>query len=324
MPNLPAPIQETGVTTREGDVVARFIATQEAENTQAAYNTDLRQFFRHAAGRGHVADKDVEAVYKVPECVPAWFAANEWKPATKSRKIQAGLSFFEWYAYQRQVHGLLNPFSRYNVRRPKHRSDNKPKGFLRADYEKLLAYASRGPFRLRDRALVLVGVSAALRRSELLSLTAEAVVMYAGKAYVRIGASKAGSGDAQIRISKDAYKAVQKYRQAFGLAGRGPLWVAMKDELLKRGGKSYHPEGTPINKESIRGIISRLIVGAGLDESFAHPHVLRHTFGHMAGEAGKPMEAVRQHMRHKSINTTQTYYRINSAMSSSLVDEVFG
>lgn len=323
MPDL-TPTPPAQVVTRQGDVIDRFLSRYNERHTRTAYETDVRQFFRLVTDSDWIVDGDVERAFAVPELAGEHFQGRTWKPATTRRKIAALHTFFDWYAHQRRVHGLNNPFHRMNVARPALNGSDEPKGFFKADYRKLLAFASAGPHKLRNQALVSIGVSAALRKSELLSLIPEAVTMYAGKPYVKIGKSKAGSGNTSVRISAAAYEAVCKYREAYGLTGRRPLWAAMKEEMRRRGGNwakpAYHEEGTPLGVDQLQDLMRRLVLGAGLDQAFTNLHVLRHTFGHIAAEADENPKRVQKHMRHKKIETTMIYYRLYEAHASGLVD----
>jgi site-specific recombinase XerD len=166
--HLPATI-EAPLPVALADQVSDLQRASKAANTLRAYGSDLRLFADWCArhGRGHLP--------ATPETVAAYVAdhAGLWKVSTLARRVAA-------ISTAHRLAGLVNPCATATVsatlsglRRANRKPRRQAAGLLRDDMRALLDHLA-GDTTLagwRDRALLLVGWCAGLRRSELGALT---------------------------------------------------------------------------------------------------------------------------------------------------------
>ena len=143
------------------EAVAAYVRDSLAENTRRAYQSDLRHF--EAWGGSLPAS---------PETVAAYLAAHAdgLSVTTLIRRLAA-------LSKAHQARGLSNPIRSELVRatlrgikRNRRRTQLQAKPLLRDDLLLVLDAMGTGLKDLRDRALLLIGFGAALRRSELVAL----------------------------------------------------------------------------------------------------------------------------------------------------------
>lgn len=189
---------------------------------------------------------------------------------------------------------------------------------LAADEDSRRRHASRVPraparlAALRDRALLLLGYAAALRRGELAAVSWEAVVFAAdGGVRLLIPRAKgdpAGEG-AWIGIPRGARKdtcpvqALEAWRTASGCSD-GPVFRKI-DCWGRLGTAALHPD-------AIRQILRKRAAAAGLSVPEAErlsPHGLRAGFVTEAYAAGARDEQIMAHTRHRDLKTMRGYVR---------------
>jgi len=155
---------------------------------------------------------------------------------------------------------------------------------------------------LRDRAMILLGFSAALRRSELVAVTVDDLRRSAAGSWVlHIRRSKTdqrqagqlvplyAAGDARF----DAMQAIAAWRSAAGIA-KGPLFRRI-DRHGCVGDRPLHPA-------SVAPILRKLHLGDDIS-----PHSLRRGFITEARLAGASNVQIRRVSRHKSDQMLDTY-----------------
>ena len=153
------------------------------------------------------------------------------------------------------------------------------------------ALAGAGRLRiLRDRALLLLGWTCALRRSELVSVEVEHLVTIGDAKALRIPTSKTSRGRrTTIPIPSgtgvlDVHEAIKRWCSEAGITA-GPLFRA-----ITRGGRI---QPSALSPESVRDILRR----AGLGEDFS-PHSLRRGFvtqQHLNGTSHDDIRIVTRH-----------------------------
>jgi len=155
---------------------------------------------------------------------------------------------------------------------------------------------------LRDRAMIMLGFSAALRRSELVAVTVDDLRRSAAGSWVlHIRRSKTdqrqagqlvplyAAGDARF----DAMQAIAAWQSAAGIA-KGPLFRRI-DRHGCVGGRALHPA-------SVAPILRKLHLGDDIS-----PHSLRRGFITEARLAGASNVQIRRVSRHKSDQMLDTY-----------------
>ena len=164
---------------------------------------------------------------------------------------------------------------------------------------------------IRDRALLLLGFAAALRRSELIALDLDDVQFVPEGLILRLRRSKtdqAGEGVLKgIPLGQHAttcpVRALQVWIKAAGLA-EGALF-----RPLDRHG-NVHPKR--LNGSDVAVIVKRSAAAAGFDPDQYSGHSLRAGLATAAAGAGAPTYAIRKQTGHKSDRMLELYIREGS------------
>jgi site-specific recombinase XerD len=165
----------------------------------------------------------------------------------------------------------------------------------------------------RDRALLLVGFVAALRRSELAALTVDQVGDHPNGAVLALPRSKSNQhgDDTELVVlprAGDARRcAVQSLARWLDLAGidEGPVF--------RRVTKANVAGTTALNPGSINQLVQRAIARAGIDPAPYSAHSLRAGFVTYAHLRGASDRAIAHQTRHRSLAALGGYVRVNEA-----------
>lgn len=180
-----------------------------------------------------------------------------------------------------------------------------------AEVRRLVAACPGDPAGLRDRALLLLGYAAALRRAELVAVDREHVVLEGGGLRLLLPRAKGdqeGEG-AWIGVPRGArrdtcpVRALEAWMEASGCRG-GPVFrgVDCRGRVARR---RLHPDG-------VRRILLRRAAAAGLRVPALErlsPHGLRAGFVTEAYKAGARDEEIMEHTRHRDLKTMRGYVR---------------
>jgi len=166
---------------------------------------------------------------------------------------------------------------------------------------------------LRDRALLLVGFVAALRRSELAALTVDQVAEHANGLVVTIPRSKTNQTGERAELavlprarmaSHCPVTAVQAWLGAAGVTD-GPIFRAVS---------TGNRAGTrPLNPASINVLVQHAVARVGLDPALYSAHSLRAGFVTYAHLRGASDRAIAHQTRHRSLATLGQYVRVAQA-----------
>jgi integrase len=164
---------------------------------------------------------------------------------------------------------------------------------------KLLATcAGSSPPDMRDRAMILVGIHAALRRKELCRID------LADIAPERITVIAKGGKAHSIALPEEAWRALCRWRD----------WVKRRGIVEGRLFRSIRPRisgdwdiGRSISETGFYKVLKKRARDAGLGNLNVHPHGLRHTHVWLALEAGVPIWRVQMVLGHKSRVMTLYY-----------------
>lgn len=162
---------------------------------------------------------------------------------------------------------------------------------------------------LRDRAVLLIGFAAALRRSELVALEVADVARHAKGIVVTLRRSKtdqAGAG---------ATKAIPHGHKLKAVAALD-AWLAgarISDGPLFRGVRGDRVFDRPLCDHQIARIVKKRAAQIGLDPSLFAAHSLRSGFITSAADAGAALAAIAKHAGHSKVDTTLGYVQVADA-----------
>lgn len=158
---------------------------------------------------------------------------------------------------------------------------------------------------LRDRAIFLMGVSGAYRRSELAALLAEDISVDDGNLRVLLRASKtdqegAGKVKGLMRGSNPATDPVRAWLawQQASVITTGPAFRGIRHGKLLTG---------PMHPDTVGKMVKRRILASGVGADGFSGHSLRSGFATWAAKMGVPMWKIADQTGHKSLDTLKRY-----------------
>ncbi|MHC4778620.1 MAG: site-specific tyrosine recombinase/integron integrase [Planctomycetota bacterium] len=258
-------------------------------NTLKAYRRDLEEFVHFVEGG------DVSKTRR--EEITGFLAASSKRGlswATVGRRLAALKSFYAFLV--REGDCASSPAA--DVPMPRNGS-RLPKTLKRSEVDELLSKGSKGPFALRDRAILETFYATGLRVSELAGLKVTDMNLEFG--FVR--AMGKGGKERVVPLGKKAIVSVKDYlaslREARGgrLDGAGPLFLSRK--------------GGALGREAIYRIVRRAAGRAGLQRKVG-PHTMRHSFASHLVTGGADLRAVQEMLGHASVATTEVYTHVEN------------
>jgi integrase len=280
----------------------RYAHNALAENTRRAHQADLARF---VAWGGAIPSDPAQLV----EYVSAH--AQSHRPSTLVRWL-ASIS----KAHQSQ--GLANPCTSHEVREEmrgiRNTVGSEQRRVAPAMRDELMAMVDsleETTTGMRDKALLLVGFSAALRRSELAALTIQRLHFDRRGLLISLGKSKTDQAGAGAAIAVPRAKA-----PAYCPVGALKAWLAEVKRAKHDGGPVFRrisKAGTihadPLNAASIARIVKGHAMKAGLDPALYSGHSLRAGLATSSAQEGKAFHKIKAQTRHKSDATLLRYVR---------------
>ena len=273
-----------------------------ANNTVRAYASDMRVFGNWCRARGF------EPLRVSPSLVSGFLAdqVSSVSVATISRRVAAIAHFCKAAKLESPINDsvreLLKGIRRTQGTAPTHAKTPLTVDLIRTMVSSVDLSTLAG---LRDRALILIGFAAALRRSELAALNIEDLE------YVRDGLL------IHIRHSKtDQESAAQTIAVVPGSVGFCPIvslreWIEAAlisaDAVFVR----IHDRGklSRLSDHAIAVIVKRRALAAGINPEAVSGHSLRSGFVTSASLAGANLLKVAQVTRHTNLRSVQRYFK---------------
>ncbi|MCS4051348.1 site-specific integrase [Salinibacter ruber] len=299
-----------------------FASQARAENTTRAYAADLEDF-RHWCKK-----YEREWLPAEPKTIGLYLGAraDELSLATLERRLAAIASLHKEEGYESPASvadGPLRKIWKGIIREKTRQQDGAPPLMvedLRSILEHLPRYSSsdEGPAgeltltALRDRALLLVGWTGALRRSELVALTTADVEFVEGKGvnvYVRQSkADQEGKGLVKGLPygSKKETCPVTALRQWLQAAERN-VEGSFEGDIFRRFYRGESVGESAMTGQYVSTVLKRHAESAGLGPDKYSAHSLRAGFITQAIRAGKPERRVKEHSGHASWETFNQY-----------------
>ena len=285
-----------------------FIRAAKAANTVKAYRADWRSFERFCT------DREQCSLPASPATVAAYAAdcASRLKANTIERHLAA-------ISQAHQLAGVPNPVEDKLVRtvmagiRRVKGTAQKGKQPLSADLLRKIVYGMPDDLRAaRDRAMLLVGFAAALRRTELVRLRYEDIGFTKEGIVVTIPHSKTdpeGEGHT-VGIPYGSHPETCPVRALETWLWRSNITYGYLFTRIGRWGREV--TGEAISDHQLAKIIKRLARAAGLDAAAFSGHSLRSGLATAAAEGGATERAIMDQTRHRSLKQVRKYIRRGS------------
>lgn len=312
MSDLPVPAPDSVPAPLTTDVLARaadYARAEKADATRRAYRSDFDDFRAWCARHG------CEPMPAAVEAVAAYLAAladSGLKASTISRRCAA-------IGYAHRLAGIVSSPTaaepvRAVLRGIRRRIGVAARRKAPATARAIAAMLRRIPDTIagrRDRALLLIGFAAALRRSELVALDVTDLEPTPEGLIVHIRRSKTdqeGEGH-QVAVPRGSklkpVEAVEAWIQALEFQWNdnvpGPLFRPI-DKAGRIGAERLTPD-------AVARIVKRHAAAAKLDPAMFAGHSLRAGFVTSALEAGADVLKVMDVTRHRSVETLKAYDR---------------
>ena len=272
-----------------------------ADNTLAAYERDLKDFFAFQKGRPRARPETADLRAYLAEMTRRGLASR-----SAARRLSALRQFFGFLLAE----GFRDEDPTANLDSPKG-GRPLPKYLEEREVGQLMAALARAPGAEGRRLAALVELlyATGMRVTELVTLSLAAALRDPRFLVVR----GKGGKERLVPLSQPAVKALMAYLEvrAGFLSGDGAsLW------LFPSRGKEGH-----LTRQRVGQLMKGLAREAGLDPRKLSPHVLRHAFASHLLHHGADLRAVQQMLGHADISTTQIYTHVLDQRLKSLVQE---
>lgn len=165
----------------------------------------------------------------------------------------------------------------------------------------------------RDRALLLVGFVAALRRSELAALMVNQVSEHPNGLVLTLPRSKTNQTGEQAEVVVLPRAGNPKRCPVIAIERWCDLAGVHEGPLLRSVGKNNTAAARALNPDSINTLVQRAVARAGLDPTPYSAHSLRAGFVTYAHLRGASDRAIAHQTRHRSLATLGGYVRVQQA-----------
>lgn len=293
----------------------RFAEGSRAANTRKAYRSDFRHYEAWAEGVG------LDALPAAPSTIALYLTAHAdaFSMATLTRRLSSIA-----VAHRLAGHPLD---TRHPGIRDVMRGLRREKGVAQKNAEALTAPLIRRLIEtcgsrlidVRDRALLLVGFAAALRRSELIALDVTDVAVVPEGLRLTIRRSKGDQeGEGQvIAIGRTGTATCPVLGYSAWITAAG-----IRDGAVFRSVSRHGALGARLSTDAVAEIVRRRAAAAGLEGEKFSGHSLRAGFATAAAAAGVEERAIMKQTRHRSSATVRRYIRDGELFAGNLSEEI--
>jgi len=283
----------------EEPAYAQYLRQSLAASTQAQYLIDRRDF--EAWGGSLPATSETIASYVAQR-------AETLAVATLVRRLAALSKLHNAYGFSNPVRTELVKATMRGIKRSKGVAQREAAPLIKEDLFSVLANLGDRPKDLRDKALLLIGFAAALRRSEIVALNVQDVQ------FVRLGTI------ITIRHSKtDQQAAGRQIGIPFGRSRWCPVkaledWLAnaaiTEGPIFRQINRHGHISPQPMKPEAVSIVVRERVASIGLNPTLYSGHSLRAGLASSAAEAGVASWAIRRTTGHRSDQMLNRYIRL--------------
>ena len=301
-----------------GARAADFARASRSENTRRAYRSDWSDFEAWCTAAG------LAALPTAPTTLGAYLTdrAGRLKAATLSRRVAAitsahRLKGFGFDASHPAIAGVLS-----GIRRVYGTRQDAKQALLTEDLRRMVRALPATPIGIRDRALLLVGFAAALRRSELVALDRADLEITSAGAVLVIRHSKTDQEGRGREVGIPRSKR----------SGSTTCPVAALEAWLDHMQKSACPSNRPANGQTeplftgvhqhrlsdraVARIVKQAAARVGIDPTQVAGHSLRSGFATSAARGGADLAWIMQQTGHKSADVAQRYVQRGSLLQN--------
>lgn len=298
----------TGALTAEIAAARAYRRQAKAANTLRAYASDWSQF------EGWCDDRGLAPVPARPEAVATWLAALATAGKADST-VTRHAAAIAWHHRQagavppqhRDPRGVIADTLAGIHREQRARPSRKKAALSAADLARMIAAAEgEGTRAIRDRALLALGLAAALRRSELVALQLADLELVREGVTLTIRHSKTDQAGAGQVIAVPAGKVLKPVAQL-------NAWLAVRGGAAGPLFLQIDPQGRltrePMSDRSVARLIQRYAAQVGLDPATVGGHSLRAGFLTEAARNRASLPKMQEVSRQKKVEVLLGYVR---------------
>lgn len=283
--------------------VRAYLAAEKSEGTRRGYASDWTDFTRWCL------EVNETALPAEPICVAKYLARladRGLKASTIERRVAAIRYAHKTAGHEPPTNAEGVKAVMRGIRRRLGRRQTRKAPATAAVLERLAPHFAAGLMGLRDRALVLIGFAAALRRSELIALQVADISVRSRGIVLHIGRSKTdqeGKG-AEIPIPKGG-----KLRPVAALEAWLKAAAIVEGPVFREVDRHGNVGCAALSDRSVARIIKKLCAAAGLDATLFAGHSLRAGFVTSALDNDVDDFKIMRITRHKKVDTLRIYDR---------------
>ncbi len=312
MDNALIPIPSAEVShlnvTKLAESAQRYVAQAKAPRTLKAYQSDWEDF------KTFCRDRRMIALPAEPETVAlyvTWMADEGRKPATISRRLAAISKMHSAAGFPDSPTAMRHAKLKEvwsGIRRSKGTAQTAKSAATTEYLKTMLEHVPSTLAGVRDRALLLIGFAAALRRSELVAVNVEDLRFVPDGLELTIRRSKTdqeGAGEkigvrSGLNFNTCPVRALRDWLNASGIKS-GPVFRS-----VTRYGK-IRPAG--LSDQVVALQVKKYAEAAGLSAEAFSGHSLRAGLATSAANAGASERRIMDQTRHKSVAMVRRYIR---------------
>lgn len=270
------------------------------ENTIAAYQNDLNQFYQHLQTDREKKPESWASVKKevVTSYIDGLKKSGDYASSTVARKVAAIKSFFHFLVAE----GEIKEDPTFTLDSPKVKK-RLPKAMTLVEVERLLKAPTKesGSKGMRDLALLETLYASGMRVTELVSLDVTDIEMENNLGKVRVRSKRSGARDREIPISDSALNVLRDYIKN----GREQLLHDPEEQAL-----FLNNRGQRLTRQGLWLIIKHYVEEVDISTEVT-PHTLRHSFAAHKLSQGKSLQDIQKLLGHANISTTQVYTHLS-------------
>jgi integrase/recombinase XerD len=272
-----------------------------AENTIAAYQNDLNQYYQYIMTNkeGEKPDNWTDINKHTISDYIEHLKASGYTSSTVARKVAAIKSFFHFL----MAEGVIKEDPTYSLDSPKVKK-RLPKAITPGEIDRLLHAPAdeSGPKSQRDIALLEMLYASGMRVTELVSLDVSDLELENndGRVWVR---GKRANKEREIPLTSEVVDTLRTYINN----GREQLVHDPNESAM-----FLNNRGQRLTRQGLWLIIKHYVEAVGISSEVT-PHTLRHSFAAHKLSQGKSLQDIQKLLGHANISTTQVYAHINQA-----------
>jgi integrase/recombinase XerC len=283
------------------------LVKQVSKHTLRAYSIDLGSFFSHLSEKKEKMQLDGIDKWQIRSYLASLYEQKK-KNRTILRHLSSLRSFFHYLVREKK----LNQSPLDEIEGPK-REKRLPLFLSYAQIEHLFSQPDTSSYLgLRDRTMMELFYSSALRLSELVSLNR--IDFDRGQSLLRIQGK--GKKERFVPITENAAKWIGSYLD------HPSRLLKEKDHAAQKDGQALflNKWGTRMSARSIDRNFKEYLMKSGLTQRIT-PHTLRHTIATHWLENGMDLKTIQLLLGHSSLSTTTIYTHVSSKLKREVYDK---